>query len=102
MTVSLEFLRGLLGGLSIFFAHFFGRAVVKVSKGKERKRALYTWALRLILTVAAICYRGVDRLAIVVLGLDAGGFGLGWGDEWRPKHEEDLTRTIFPDDQKGA
>ena len=99
MTVSLEFLRGLLGGLSIFFAHFFGRAVVKVSKGKERKRALYTWALRLILTVAAICYRSVDRLAIIILVLDAVAFAAGWWDEWRPRREEDLTRTMFPDDQ---
>ena len=99
MPVSLEFLRLLLGGLSILFAHFFGRAIAKVSKGKERKRALYTWALRFILTVAAICYRSVDRLAFVVLALDAVAFGLGWWDEWRPKREEDLTRTMFPDDQ---
>jgi hypothetical protein len=99
MPVSLEFLRGLLGGLSIFFAHFFGRAVVKVSKGKERRRALYTWAIRLILTIGAICYRAIDRLAIIVLMLDIVAFGLGWWDERRPKRDEDLTRTIFPDDQ---
>jgi hypothetical protein len=99
MPVSLEFLRGLLGGLSIFFAHFFGRTVVKVSKGKERKRALYTWAIRFIVTVGAICYRSVDRLAVVILVLNAIAFGLGWWDEWRPKREEDLTRTIFPEDR---
>ena len=99
MPVSLEFLRGLLGGLSIFFAHFFGRTVVKVSRGKERKRALYTWAIRFIVTVGAICYRSVDRLAIVILVLNAIAFGLGWWDEWRPKREEDLTRTIFPEDK---
>jgi hypothetical protein len=99
MPVSLEFLRGLLGGLSIFFAHFFGRTVVKVSKGRARRRALYTWALRFILTIAAICYRSVDQLAIIVLTLCAVAFGAGWWDEWRPKHEEDLTHTMFPDDQ---
>jgi len=99
MPVSLEFLRGLLGGLSIFFAHFFGRTVVKVSKGRERRRALYTWALRLILTVGAICYRSVDGLAIIVLILDILAFGVGWWDEWRPKREEDLTSKMFPDDQ---
>src|SRR5262249_23596963 len=99
MPVSLEFLRGLLGGLSIFFAHFFGRAVVKVSRGKERKRALYTWALRFLVTVGAICYRSVDRLAVVILVLNAIAFGFGWWDEWRPKREEDLTRTIFPEDK---
>jgi hypothetical protein len=99
MPVSLEFLRGLLGGLSIFFAHFFGRAVVKVSKGRERKRALYTWGLRFLVTAAAICYTAVDRLGIIVLALDAVAFGLGWWDEWRPKREEDLTRRMFPEDK---
>jgi hypothetical protein len=94
-----EFLRGLIGGLSVFFAHFFGRAVVKVSKGRERKRPLYTWALRLILTIGGVCYRGVDRLAIIILLLDAAAFALGWWAEWRPKHEEDLTHTMFPDDR---
>ena len=99
MPLSLEFLRGLLGGLSIFFAHFLGRAIVKVSKGRERKRALYTWALRFVITIGAVCYRSVDRLAIIVLVLDVGAFALGWWDEWRPKREEDLTRTMFPDDR---
>ena len=99
MPVSLEFLRALLGGLSIFFAHFLGRAIVKASKGRERKRALYTWTLRFVLTIAAVCYRSVDRLAIVVLVLDAAAFAVGWWDEWRPKREEDLTRTMFPDER---
>ena len=99
MPVSLEFLRGLLGGLSIFFAHFLGRSIVKVSKGRERKRALYTWTLRFVLTAGAVCYRSVDRLALIILLLDAVAFALGWWDEWRPKREEDLTRTIFPEDQ---
>ena len=99
MPVSLEFLRGLLGGLSIFFAHFLGRTIVKVSKGKERKRALYTWTLRLILTLGAVCYRSVDRLAIAILALDVVAFAVGWWDEWRPKREEDLTRTMFPEDR---
>ena len=99
MPVSLELLRGLLGALSIFFAHFFGRTVVKVSKGKERKRALYTWGLRFAVTAAAICYRAVDRLALIVLLLDVVALAVGWWDEWRPKREDDLTRTMFPDDQ---
>ena len=99
MPASLEFLRGLLGLLSIFFAHFFGRTIAKVSKGRERRRPLYTWGLRLTLAIAAVCYFGVDRLAIIILILDAVAFGLGWWDEWRPKHEDDLTRTMFPDDQ---
>src|SRR5437879_118373 len=99
MPVSLDFLRGLLGGLSLFFAHFLGRAIVKVSKGRERKRALYMWTLRFALTVGAVVYRSVDRLAIIILALDVAAFAVGWWDEWRPKHEEDLTHTIFPEDR---
>ncbi len=99
MPASLEFLRGLLGILSIFFAHFFGRTMVKVAKGRERKRPLYTWGLRMTLSTAGVCYLGVDRMAIIVLVLEAVAFGLGWWDESRPKHQDDLTRTMFPDDQ---
>ena len=98
MPVSLEFLRGLVGGLSVFFAHFLGRTFVLVSKGKARKRPLYTWAFRYALSVAAVCYHAVDRLAIAVLCLDVLLFAVGWWDEWRPKHEEDLTRKMFGED----
>ena len=98
MPVSLDFLRGLLGGLSLFFAHFLGRTIVKVSKGKQGRRPLFTWALRFALTIGAVCYRAVDKLAIVVLLLDVVAFGAGWWDEWRPKREEDLTHTMFPDE----
>ena len=96
MPVSLEFLRGVLGAISLFFAHFLGRAV---AKRKQRQRPLYTWALRYILTIGAICYRGVDNMAIIILVLDAAMFAAGFWDEWRPKRQEDLTRTMFPDDQ---
>lgn len=98
MPVSLEFLRGLLGGLSLFFAHFLGRTIGKLSKGRTARRTLFTWALRFALTLGAVCYRAVDKLAIIVMVLDVVAFAIGWWDEWRPKREEDLTHTIFPDD----
>ena len=98
MSVSLEFLRGLLGAISIFFAHFLGRTIVQVSKGKARRRPLYTWGLRYALSIGAVLYRGVDRLAMVVLALGVVLFALGWWDEWRPKHEEDLPGKMFPED----
>lgn len=98
MPVSLELLRGLLGGLSIFFAHFLGRAIGKHSKGKTARRPLFTWTLRFALSVGAVCYHGVDKLAITVMVLDVVALAIGWWDEWRPKREEDLTHTMFPDD----
>ncbi len=98
MPISLEVLRLVMGGLSAVFAHLFGRSVGLFSKGRERRRPLITWALRFTLTAAAVSYFGIDRLAIIVLVLDILLFALGWWDEWRPKHQEDLTRQMFPDD----
>jgi hypothetical protein len=98
MPVSLEFLRGLLGAISLFFAHFLGRTIAQTSKGKARRRPLFTWTLRYTLSICAVLYRGVDRLAIIFLALGVVLFALGWWDEWRPKHEEDLTRKMFPED----
>ena len=91
MPVSIEFLRGVLGVLGVLFAHFLGRTIVKVQKGKARKRALYTWALRFILSVVAVCYLAVDRLAIIVLVLDAVAFGSGGG-----MNGVQSTRKILP------
>src|SRR5579872_2887839 len=99
MPVSLEFLRGLVGGISIFFAHFLGRSVALTVKGQGRRRPLFTWAIRYALSIGAACYHGIDRLAIGVIIAGAILFALGYWDEWRPKHQEDLTRTMFGDDQ---
>lgn len=98
MPVSLEFLRGLVGGISIFFAHFLGRSIVLVSKGKQGRRPLYTWAFRYALATAAVCYHGVDLLAIVVLAAGAVTLALGIWDERRPKKQEDLAKMMFPED----
>ena len=99
MPVSIEFLRGLVGGISIFFAHFLGRSCVLVSKGREKRRPLITWAIRYALAIGAVLYRGFVRLAVVILALGAVLFALGWWDEWRPRHQEDLTKKMFPDDE---
>ncbi len=99
MPASLQALRIVVGLLSIFFAHFLGRSVAVAAKGERRKRPLYTWAFRYALCLGALCYHGVDGLAIVILILDVILFAAGWWDEWRPKHEEDLTRKMFGDDE---
>lgn len=100
MPVSLEFLRALLGALSVFFAHFLGRTIGKISRSKPARRPLFTWGIRFALTLGAVCYRAVDRLALITMFLDVIALAIGWWDEWRPKHEEDLTQTIFPDDSR--
>jgi hypothetical protein len=98
MPVSLEFLRGVLGCLSLFFAHFLGRTIGKIFKRKSSRRQLFTWTLRFVLSVGAVCYRAVDNLAMIILILAALALAAGWWDEWRPKREEDLTQTMFGED----
>ncbi len=97
MPIPIEFLRGLLGALCVFFAHFLGRSVVRVREGKQKQSKLIGWALRFLITGAAILYRhSLDVVAIVVFVLAAAAFGLGAWDEYRPKPEpEDLTKRIF-------
>ena len=99
MPVSIEFMRGVLGALSLFFAHFLGRAAVNFSRGLQRKRSFYSWLLRYVVTVAAVCWRGVDRMAIIFLALSVVSLGVGVWDERRPKKDEDLSRTIFPPEE---
>src|SRR5260370_7150060 len=97
MPVSLEFLRGLVGAISVFFAHFLGRSVALTVKGQGRKRPLFTWTLRYALSIGAVCYHGVDRLAIGVLAADPLLFALGCWDECPPHRHGDLTPPPFPD-----
>ena len=99
MPVSIEFLRGVLGALSLFFAHFLGRAAANFARGLQRKRRFYSWLLRYVVTVAAVCWRGVDRMAIIFLALSVVSLGIGVWDERRPKKDEDLSRTMFPPEE---
>jgi len=94
--IPLDILRGFLGLLSLFFAHFLGRAIVRVRVRHERPRKLYGWLVRTLITVFAILYRrGFDAIAIASLALAAASLAAGVWDEYRPKHEEDLTGQMF-------
>ncbi|HWB97113.1 MAG TPA: hypothetical protein VG672_10435 [Bryobacteraceae bacterium] len=97
MPVPIEFLRGILGALCIFFAHFLGRSVVRVSQGKQKQSKAVGWAVRTLITGAAILFRHpVDAVAVIVFVLALVSAGLGAWDEYRPKPEpEDLTKKMF-------
>ena len=97
MPVPIEFLRGLLGALCVFFAHFLGRSLVRVIQGKQKQSRLVAWAVRTLITGAAILYRHpLDVVAIIVFVLALLSAAAGAWDEYRPKPEpEDLTKRIF-------
>ncbi len=102
MPIPIEFLRGLLGALCVFFSHFLGRSIVRVSQGKQKQSKTVAWAIRALITGAAILYRhAFDAVAVVVLVLAVAAAGVGAWDEYRPKHEaEDLSKKIFsPEDE---
>jgi hypothetical protein len=99
MPVPVEFLRGVAGVLSLFFAYMAGRSFTGVRKGRVRLSRFYAWLFRLILCVLALSVRhNIDTIAIAVWTLDAVLFVAGVWEGGREKKAEDLTHEIFPDE----
>jgi hypothetical protein len=93
MPIPLDILRGVLGLLCVFFAHFLGRSIVRVRHGAPA-RSLYGWLIRAAITVGAILWhRGLDNVAIVAFTLAAASLVVGVWDEQRPKKREDSSQT---------
>lgn len=90
-------LRGFLGALCIFFAHYFGRSGLRLYQGRERRSWTIAWALRTIVTGLAAVWRfGFDAITISVAALSILSFATGVYLEWRPKHREELDKIMFP------
>lgn len=97
MPVPLEFLRGVLGVLCVFFAHMAGRGVVAVRTGRGKLSRLYAWILRAVVCAAALIFRHpVDLVVMALWGLAAMAFAAGLWVASRPRKDEDLTSVIFP------
>lgn len=95
--MSFALIRWILGVFCIFFAPAFGRSVIRFLQGRERQSRLIAWALRTIVTGAAVSFRGgFDRTTIVVYSLAILCFGAGAWYEWRPRHEDELEKVMFP------
>lgn len=96
MPVPLEFLRGVLGLLCVFFAHMAGRSAAAVGLGRQKPSRLYGWLIRTTLCAGAMLFRqSLDAVAIAVYALACVAAGLGWWMERRPRQEEDLSRELF-------
>jgi len=93
----LGFLRGMLGVLCLAFAQFFGRSYIRLHRGRERKSRTIAWALRTIVTGVAVVWRAsFDAVTIVVVVGAILSFAAGAYFEWRPKHQEELDKIMFP------
>lgn len=89
----------MIGALCIAFAPAFGRSVILVRKGKERQSRTIAWALRVIVTGAAVAFRvGFDLVTIIVFTLAILAFAAGAYYEWRPRRDEELDKIMFPRD----
>jgi hypothetical protein len=97
-NVSMEFVRGVLGLLCLFFGYMGGRSAAAVSKGNARATRLYTWILRMVVCSAGLVIRSpIDGLVIAIWGLEIALFVLGYWMALHQKPAEDLTHEIFPE-----
>jgi hypothetical protein len=101
MPVSLEFLRGIAGVIGIGCAYMMGRAWVLVRKGRQKQSRFFGWVFRTVLCMIAVGLRhDIDTADIVIWVLAALAFAAAVWQYWREKPEEDLTRTMFPPEEK--
>jgi hypothetical protein len=98
MSVSFEFLRGVVGVLGVFFAYLAGRAGAQVRKGQQKLMRFYGWVGRLALCLIAISIRHeLGPLDIAIWVLIAASFAVGWWNAAHAKPPEDLSHQIFPE-----
>ncbi len=99
MPARLGLLRGFLGLLCIFFAHFCGRALARRLLLKDHKAPVLSWTLRTVVSALAVLWPGrVDGLALAVFSLAVVAGLLGYHAAAHPRKPEDLSRAIFPGD----
>jgi hypothetical protein len=101
MPVSMEFLRGIIGVIGIGCAYMTGRAFVLYRKGAQKQFRFFGWIFRTALCMVAVGLRhrtDTADLAIWTLAVLAFAAGI-WQHSREKEEEEDLTRTMFPDDE---
>lgn len=91
MPVSLEFLRGVLGMLSILFGFFAGRSAAAVRKGKEKLSRFYAWIIRAVACAMVLAIRHpIDVVVIGVWTLVLLAAAAGWWEASRARKVEDV------------
>ena len=97
-SIPIEFLRGVLGVLCVFFAHMAGRSAALVRLGRERPSRLYAWIVRVVLCGVFVFFRqSLDFVGILVVAFSALAFAAGMYLVSHQKPPEDLSHQIFPE-----
>jgi hypothetical protein len=100
MPGSMEFLRAVLGIIGIGCAYMAARAFVAARKGWGKQSRVTGWLIRTVLCLAGMVFRHtVDVLDITVWILVVVAVATAWWVAARPRQQEDLTGTIFHDEQ---
>ena len=97
-NVPIEFIRGVLAFLCLFFGHMGGRSAAMVAKGRQKPMRLYTWILRMVACSWGLTIRHpIDTVVIAVWALEIVVFAAGYWMVMHAKPPEDLTRELFPE-----
>ena len=95
----MEFLRGIVGVIGIGCAYMTGRAYALLRKRQTTQFRLFSWVFRTVLCMIAVTFRHeLDFADIAITAVVVIAFALGIWQNSRIKKEEDLTRTMFPDE----
>ena len=83
--------------LFVAFAYLFGRSLIRLSQGRDRKSRTIAAALRAIAAGLAVAWRvGFDALTITVTILAILSFAVGMFVARRPERPEELEKVMFP------
>jgi len=97
-NVPIDFIRGVLAFLCLFFGHMGGRSAAAVAKGRQKPVRLFTWVLRMLVCSWGLTIRHpIDNLVLGVWALELLVFAIGYWMVARAKPQEDLTRELFPE-----
>ena len=97
-NVPIEFIRGVLGLLCLFFGFMAGRAACAYGKGRLPAPRFATWIVRMVAcSVSLIIRHDFDSLVMIVWVLELAFFGAGYWMVLNQKPPEDLTDEIFPE-----
>lgn len=87
----------MMGMFCVLFSYSLGKSAIRLHRGQERRSSTLAWALRTVLTgVAAFWRAGFDEITVGAFALALLSFAGGAYLEWRPKHQEELDKVIFP------
>jgi uncharacterized membrane protein len=90
-------LRVMMGVFCVLFSYSLGKSAIRLYRGREHRSRTLAWTLRTVVTGIAASWRaGFDEItvgafALALLTLTGGAYL-----EWRPRHEEELDKVMFP------